>query len=240
MASAVLPIRTSPQPWKTWENDRIEAHGHATRQSALMLGRPLTGKRRLSRTLFHAAGRGADAADDVAFGDLIAGLGDRAFGWSILMFSLVNLIPMPIGSNMVTAIPLILLTGQMAAGFRYIRLPGFLKRRRISRRGFQRVVLGLGPLIRPIEKIVSPRHVWLFRPRNERLIGVFMLLVSLALFVPIPLSGFIPATALFVCAFGLIERDGLVTFAGLGLGLISIIVTLIVGGLLLAGAQTLA
>jgi hypothetical protein len=196
-------------------------------------------RRRMSRTLIRAAGRRAET-DLVSIGELIAGLGDRSFGWSILLFALVNLIPMPIGTNMITALPLILLTGQMAAGFEYVRLPRFITRRGINRRGFQRVVLRLEPVIRPIEKIVHTRHVWLFRPKNERMVGLLLLAVSLALFVPIPLSGFIPAIALFVTSFGLVERDGIVTLSGIALGIISIIITLVVGGMLIVGAQALA
>jgi hypothetical protein len=193
----------------------------------------------MSRTLFRAAGRRAKT-DSLSVGALISGLGDRSFGWSILLFSLVNLIPMPIGSNMITALPLILLTGQMAAGFDHVRLPTFITRREVHRKGFQRVVLRLKPLIRWIEKIVRTRHVWLFQPKNERMIGFLLLAVSLALFLPIPLSGFIPATALFITAFGLIERDGLVTLSGLALGVISILITLIVGGMLWMGVDALA
>jgi hypothetical protein len=191
----------------------------------------------MSRTLFRAAGRRAEA-DLVSISTLIAGLGDRSFGWSVLLFALVNLIPMPFG--MITALPLILLTGQMAAGFEHVRLPGFITRLRLNRKGFQRVVLRLRPLIRQIEKIVRPRHVWLFQPQNERLIGLLLLVVSLALFIPIPLTGFIPAIALFVTAFGLIERDGIVTLSGIVLGIIAIIVTLSMVGMLVLGAQALA
>lgn len=191
----------------------------------------------MSRTLFRAAGRRAEK-DLVSIGTLIAGLGDRSFGWSILLFALLNLIPMPFG--VITAIPLILLSAQMAAGFDHVRLPGFITRREINRKGFQRVVLRLKPVIRWIETIVRPRHSWLFRPKHERLLGLFLLAVSLALFIPIPLSGFIPAISLFVTSFGLIERDGLVTLAGLVLGGIAIAITLAVGGMLIVGAQSLA
>jgi hypothetical protein len=191
----------------------------------------------MSRTLFRAAGRRAET-DLVSISTLIAGLGDRSFGWLILLFALINLIPMPMG--MITSLPLILLTGQMAAGFEHVRLPGFITRLQVNRKAFQRVVLRLKPLIRPIEKIVRPRHDWLFQPKNERLLGFFLLVVSLALFIPIPLSGFIPAIALFITSFGLVERDGIITLAGIALGVVAIIITLAVGGMLVVGAQALA
>lgn len=205
--------------------------------AVLQLSPPL--RRRLSRRLVRAAHDPAQSAE-MTLGELIETLGERSFGWSIVLFALVNMIPMPIGSNMVTSLPLILLTAQMALGLQQVRLPAFIKRRRISRKGFQKLVLRLGPLIRPVERMLQPRHTYLFDPRLERGLAVFLLLVALALFMPIPLSGYLPATALFVTGVGLVERDGLVALGGVALGAVAIAVTLGVGAMLLAGAQALA
>lgn len=193
-------------------------------------------RRRLSRRLVRAASDRAHRAD-MSLAELVVTLGDRSFAWLIVVFALVNLIPMPIGSNMVTAIPLILVTGQMAWGLPQVRLPAFLMRRQVSRKGFQKLVLRLGPLIRPVERILRPRHNYLFDPRLERALGVFLLVVSLALFLPIPLSGYLPATALFVTGVGLVERDGLVAVGGLALGVVALGVTVAVGAMIVLGAQ---
>lgn len=173
----------------------------------------------------------------MSIGELAETLGDRSFGWSIVVFALVNLIPMPIGSNMITSIPLIIITGQMAWGLPRVQLPGFLMRRRVSRKGFQKLVLRLGPLIRPVERILKLRHEYLFAPRLERGLAVFLFAISLALFMPIPLSGYLPAIALFITGVGLVERDGLVMLAGLVLGCAAIVVTIGVGAMLVLGAQ---
>lgn len=200
----------------------------------LKLPEPL--KRRLSRRLVRAASDRAQRAD-MSLGELAETLGDRSFAWSIVVFALVNLVPMPIGSNMITSIPLIIVTLQMARGQPRVQLPGFLMHRRVSRKGFQKLVLGLGPLIRPVERILKQRHEWLFAPRRERGLAVFLVIVALALFVPIPLSGYLPATALFLTGVGLVERDGLVVMGGLALGLVAIVVTIGVGVMLVWGAQ---
>jgi hypothetical protein len=196
-------------------------------------------KWRVSRRLFRAAGRPADP-DDTSIGTMILGLGDRSFGWTILLFSLVNMVPMPVGSTLITAIPLLLLTAQMALGLQHIALPDFIRRIRISRRRFKGVIVRLRPLFRPIERIVRPRLLWLFSRRNERIAGVMLFAVAAALFLPMPGSGFVPATALLISAIGLIERDGVVLIGGMVLGVISILVTAVVATALLAGLMALS
>ena len=190
----------------------------------------------MSRSLLLALRRRGNA-DAVPLGTVLADLGDRSFGWSIMVFALFNLIPMPIGSNMITALPLLLLTAQMALGLPHVRLPGFINRRRVSRRGFQRVVLRLKPVLRPLERIIRPRHSWLFQPRCERLVGACLFVVATALFLPIPLSGFISAFALFITAVGLAERDGTITLLGLGIGAAAIGVTLAAAATIVIGVQ---
>src|SRR5690606_34691835 len=119
---------------------------------------------------------------------------------------------------------------------RELRLPPALTRREIGRRRFQRTVLRLRPLMRRIERIVRPRHTALFTPRNEQLLGIVSLTVALALFVPSPLSGYLPALALLVTGFGLVERDGLVAGAGLALGIASVALTAILSLAIVLGA----
>lgn len=192
----------------------------------------------MSRSLLKAI-NGRGNAGTVTIGNFLAELGDRSFGWSILLFSLINLLPMPYGSTMITAIPPILLSLQMALGFTHIRLPRFINRRSVSRGSMRRTVIKLRPLMRPIERMIRPRHLWLFQPRNERFMGLLLLAVSIALFLPLPLSGWIPAFALFITGFGLVERDGLVTLIGLIVGVLSILITIAVAISLAAGAAAL-
>ena len=62
-----------------------------------------------------------------------------------LIFALVNLLPVPVGSNRITAIPVIVLTAQMALGDDQVRLPGVIARRGIGRRGSRSWCSGSGP-----------------------------------------------------------------------------------------------
>lgn len=193
----------------------------------------------MTGTLMRAAHSGATDRH-VSFGDLMSQLGQRSFGWSILLFALVNLLPLPLGANILTSIPLILLTAQMATGATHLRLPQFVTERPFDRRAFQRTVLRLRPVFRPVERILQPRSLWLFEPEGERFVGVVMLAISLALFTPVPLSGWFPAISLLIASLGLIERDGAVVLIGLGLGLASIVLTLAVALAMLTGVELLA
>lgn len=200
------------------------------------LDRTAGSRRTMSRSLLMALRRQPDASA-VPLGGVLAELGNRSFGWAILLFGLVNLIPMPIGSQMITGLPLMLLAAQMVLGFSHVRLPAFVNRHRVSRRRFQEVVMRLRPVLRPLERIIRPRLTWLFAQPCERAIGAFLFLVALALVLPIPLSGFISAFALFIAGVGLAERDGVVTLLGLVIGLAAIVVSTAAAVTIIVGVQ---
>lgn len=155
----------------------------------------------------------------------------------MLLFSLINLLPLPPGTTLLTALPLILIAGQMALGFEQLQLPKMIGRREVQRESLRRVVHKMRPISRRIERIIRPRMPWVFYPRNERLIGLWLLLVAFALFLPLPLSGWFPAISLLVSGFGLIERDGLVLVIGAIMGAASILITLLVATTLAIGAE---
>jgi hypothetical protein len=181
----------------------------------------------MSRTLLNAANR-RRTPDSVSVEAVLTDLGDRSFAWAMLFFALLNLIPAPPGSTLLTAVPHLIITSQMALGYHHVRLPAFVTRRRVPRDGLRAIVIRLRPLIRPIERVIRPRWPGMFTRRNERIIGAMLFAVAAALFIPLPGSGAIPAFALLVSSLGLLERDWLVTAAGLVIGAISIVVTIAV------------
>jgi hypothetical protein len=193
-------------------------------------------RRPLSRRLVRAAG-GSPAIERMSVRELIDTLGDRSFGWCVIVFALLNLIPLPIGANMVTSLPLILVTAQMALGMERVRLPDAVMRRTFNRRAFQKLVLRLGPLMRPIERMTGLRLPMMFSPVQERVLGAFLLVVSLALFLPVPVATWLLAISLLVSGIGLVERDGLITVGGVLLGCLSIAVTVTIGIVVLHGAD---
>jgi hypothetical protein len=191
-------------------------------------------RRKMSRSILLAAKRGGGGqVERVTIGELLSDLGDRSFGWCLIVFGIVSLLPLPIGSNMLTALPLIWIAGQMAAGYRHVHLPRFMTEHALKRQTVRTTVHRLRFILRPLERIAHPRRGEMFSPTREKVLGVALLVFSLALFLPIPLSGYGPALSIFIIALGLVERDGLVVQIGLAAGVLSLVVTAAVGGFIL-------
>ena len=68
---------------------------------------------------------------------------------------------------------------------------------------------------------------------------MFLLVVSLVLFMPVPVATWLLAISLLVSGIGLVERDGLITFAGVLLGCLSIAATVAIGIMVLHGAEAI-
>lgn len=204
-----------------------------------MIKLPNPFRRPLSRRLVRAAGR-PHVIERMSVRELMDTLGDRSFGWCVIVFALLNLVPLPIGANMITSLPLILVTAQMTLGMERVRLPEAVMNRTFRRRSFQKLVLRLGPLMRPLERMTAPRLPMMFSPVHERLLGVFLLVVSLTLFLPVPVSTWLLAISLLISGIGLVERDGLITLAGVVFGCLAIAATVAIGIMVLHGAEAVA
>ncbi|WP_084864197.1 exopolysaccharide biosynthesis protein [Salibaculum halophilum] len=165
-------------------------------------------------------------AGALTVGTLLAALGEASFGWAIVVFSLLTFLPLPPGSSLITALPLLVITGQMLVGFRYVRLPRVLAHKSLDPHKLRRAVLRLRPVTRRLERILVPRYTLIFARRNQRPLGLLLFVIALALFLPVPFSGWFPALSLFILGVGLVERDGLVCIIGLVLGGASVLLTL--------------
>ncbi len=174
-------------------------------------------------------------AEQVEVREIVAKLGDRSFGWVLLLFAVINVLPWPPGATLVTAIPLVLITAQIALGRDAVYVPDFIARRTVSRATFSRAVLRMRPLFRLLEATTRRRHVWLFKPRNERLVGIALLVIAVVQFIPIPFSGWFPGFSILIASVGIIERDGRVLLVGLGLGVFAILLTAAVIALAVSG-----
>lgn len=183
--------------------------------------------------------RGQHRDGSLTLGGLLKALGETSFGWAIVLFSLVTLLPLPPGSSLITALPLLLTTGQMALGYPSVRLPGKLSRLKLDEPGLRRTVLRLSPITRRLERMLDTRYERVFMDRQPQALGIVLFAISFALFLPVPLTGWFPAISLFVFGVGLLERDGLVAGIGLSLGMMSILLTAVMISSLAAAAETL-
>ena len=176
----------------------------------------------------------------IQWGELDQLLGDRSFGFLLLLFALPNAIPfvgIP-GVSTVTGIVLIVIALQMIAGLRRLYLPASIQQRSFSGKGFKKLIQRAAPWLAKLERGLKPRWPWLTSPRAERWLGGVCLLLALLLILPIPFGNFFPGFAVVLLALGLIEKDGVFITAGLAMTIISVIAlgglvwTIITGALL--------
>jgi hypothetical protein len=161
----------------------------------------------------------ARIADDeahtrISVQDLLVALSDRAIGALIFVFAFPNIIPMPPGISSVLGAPLLFLTAQLAFG-RKPWLPAVIGNRSMDRIHFAAVVRRIAPWLARAERLLRPRMKMLARPPFEYLIGVICLLLSIILFLPIPMGNMPPAIAICLFALAVLERDGVWVLAGL-------------------------
>jgi hypothetical protein len=165
-----------------------------------------------------------DAANEprISLGDVVRGLGDRTFGFLILIFALPNGVPGPSipGLSTITGVPLILVALQMALGRPRPWLPGWLARRSLPRSGLRLVLSAAAPALAWIERRIRPRLIGPGMPLLDRMVGAYIVLVGMVLALPIPFGNFPPAWALMLMALALIQRDGVAmsvaAIAGIG------------------------
>ena len=110
--------------------------------------------------------------------------------------------------------PLLFLAAQLTFGMRPW-LPRVIAERSMPRAHFAALITRATPWLARAERLLRPRWSVLCRPPAEYLVGGVCLLLSLIVFLPIPLGNMLPALAICLLALGILERDGLWVLAGL-------------------------
>lgn len=169
----------------------------------------------------------------VSVGDLFHAMGDRAFGALILIFALPNIVPTPPGTSAVTGAPLVFLSAQLMLGLKPW-LPGWITGRSLARADFAAIVSRIAPWLARGERLLKPRLGFLVSGPMENLLGIMAFILAVILALPIPLGNILPAVALSLFAFALLEKDGLYALFGSVLFLLS---TALVGGVVFGLAK---
>ncbi len=154
------------------------------------------------------------AGDRLKLSELTARLSDRSWGGLLLIFAAINILPLPPGATTITGIPLVLLSAQMAAGRSTPWFPKRFDQRGVTKGEITKLIAKLLPWGRRIERVLERRLTALTNHRAARAIGVVCLLLSVILWLPIPLGNHAPAITMTLFAAALIYRDGLLVMLG--------------------------
>lgn len=161
----------------------------------------------------------------VTIGELVAHMGQRGFGFCLIVFGVMAAISPP-GIGSVLGAPLILFSAQLAWGLRQPWLPRSLARHAFSADGAKRTIAKARPWLRRIEVFAKPRVSWLARGVMEHLVGAVCLLLAAVILMPGPLTNNPPGLAIMILGFALAERDGILILIGLVAAVIAFVVGL--------------
>ena len=137
-------------------------------------------------------GFGEDERPTLTVGEMLDAFDSRAFGAMLLVFGLLNTLPLPPGSSTILSLPILLLAPQIAMGADHPWLPRRLTEKPLKRDDMRGLFRRLAPIVRSMELITRPRLRPMFAPMGERAIGVVCTLLAFVLVLPIPLGNLAP------------------------------------------------
>lgn len=164
--------------------------------------------------------------DKIKIKDLIDAMEFAGFGLVLMIFSFGIIVPLPPPFPSIISIPLVVFSSQMMIGNHAPRLPQFLSKTSVKRTTLMMLAQKSAPYINKVERLLLPRMFFMFNPIVERFVGMMILIFSLWVLLPIPLSNFIPGLGILIISFGLLSKDGLVVIAGMIVGVIGVAISI--------------
>jgi hypothetical protein len=175
---------------------------HTSRQS-----RPLPLSKRLAQIIED------NQAERLSFTELAAQLHSRAWGGLLFIFAAINVLPLPPGTSVFFAIPLLIVSAQMVLGRASPWFPARIDRRGVRKTELERLIAKIQGVEARIERVLKPRLASLTGPTATRVIGIVCFLLALLAAIPIPLFHIAPAAAILLFGLALIYRDGALVIA---------------------------
>lgn len=203
--------------------------------------KPLKNQEKVSKTLRDFVNGHVER--DVTIGEMVHYFGDRAFGFLLMVFALICIIPLPIpGIHMFLAIPLFYLSIQQMIGRHQIWFPDKVNNYVIPKRALHDVGLKTVPWIERIEAISKQRLSFMARGVPFQIFGAIAFYITAFLSIPLPLTNLVPAIGIVFMAIGLLVRDGVFLIIGSVIGVVWSLAwfTMGVAGLILVYKQLTA
>ena len=152
---------------------------------------------------------------------LIAELGERSFGLTLLVMAIVALLP---GASTIVGLLIAWPAIQLILGHDAASLPRVMARREVDVERLARVIAAVAPRLAWTERLIRPRWPELFST-TRRLMGLMLLLLGLTLTSPVPFSHVVPALIIMLLALAYLEEDGFALLLALFAALCSLAVT---------------
>jgi hypothetical protein len=157
---------------------------------------------------------GAKPDPKLYLGEVVNAFGERAFGALLLLFGLLNALPLPPGATAVLGIPLLLLSIQLVLRTDQLWLPKWALKRSIDRAGYRKSAARVAGPIKTVERLSRPRLLILTGPVSELMIGLVCTLLAVIVMLPLWSTNMFPAFTIAIFGFGMMQRDGVAVILG--------------------------
>jgi hypothetical protein len=154
-------------------------------------------------------------SEEMTLQDLMDGLGERSFGFVLLLFGVLSAIAIVPGIATIIAIPLLFFGLQMFVGYRTPWLPKGISQRSFAKADLLAAVKRAVPAMRWVERICKPRLLFLTGRLAEPPLGLLVFILAVVIALPGPGTNFAPGVAIAFMAIAIIERDGLMVLVGM-------------------------
>ncbi|HEX5259721.1 MAG TPA: exopolysaccharide biosynthesis protein [Sphingomicrobium sp.] len=165
-----------------------------------------------------------EGPDRLTFSDLALQLQARAWGGLLVIFATINAIPLPPGVNIFFAIPLMIVSAQMAFGRASPWFPARIDRRGVTKEELRRLIAKMEWVEVRVERMFKPRLATLTGPAATRLIGVVCFI--LAMLTMLPIVHVAPAAVIVLFGLALIYRDGALVIAAAAAGIAGAVIAI--------------
>ena len=198
--------------------------------------------RRAARSLAEADSVAPDQQGRVSLGELLQLHGQQSLAVLLLVMSLVSMLPLA-GVGSVLGLLMLVLAQRWRRQEHEIQLPDKLVQLRLTARWSQRSLQALTWLYATSSRLLRERLTALCEPRFAGFWGLWIAVMAIIIFLPIPLGNLVCGSSLVLLSLGWMFRDGLALLLSAAVGTGGIGLTVGVGWVavraLLAGGDWL-
>ena len=169
----------------------------------------------------------SSSADKISIADLVNAMEAIGFGLILVIFAFAAIMPLPPPIPNIFSIPIIIFAIQMILGYDSPKLPKKIGKIMINRSIIAKIVQKSSKYISKIEKILKPRFSFIVSKFFERILGLIIFILALAVVIPMPFTNFIPGIGIILISLGLLAKDGLFVIIGSAIGAMGVVISVL-------------
>ncbi len=155
--------------------------------------------------------------------ELVTTFREGGFSLLLIIFCAPLALPLPaLGIAQIMALPILLLSMQLAVGRKSPWVPEKIGRKRMKMTSMVKIVDTAVPWLQKLEYFLKPRLKFISTGIGQRFVGVACILCAISVAMPFPFSNTVPSMGIVIMCLGLLERDGLAIMGGLAVGAMGI------------------